>query len=274
MINELRTEKSPKTVKDIHGVLHTALEQALELGYVKKNVSNRCKLPTPVKKEVFALSAPQLAMFIEESETDWYHDLFYVAAFTGLREGELVGLTWRQVDFANGVIRIDQQLVRGKGKAKYYLKLPKYEKIREIKPAPDVMKRLREIRNKQLQARLRCGPAWDNTQELYESKESRKEKHFSNDFVFTDGTGKHFCHKTVLDHCKRIGKRMGIPALTVHGLRHTFATMSLQQGVDYKTLSVTLGHEDVAFTMNQYGHVTEAMRNEAAKRMQSLISSI
>ncbi len=275
MCNELAAaDCAPKTIRDIHGTLHKALDQAYELGYLKKNVSERCKLPVAVKTEVLALSAMQLKSFIAESSTDWYSDLFYIAAFTGMREGELIGLTWRQVDFVNGEIRIDQQLVRGKGQSKYYLKLPKHEKIREITPAVDVMKRLHQVRHKQLQARMRCGPAWDNTQELYESKETRKAKHFSHDFVFTDGTGKHFCHKTVYAHCKRIAKRMGINDLTVHGLRHTFATLNLQQGVDYKTLSAMLGHEDVAFTMNQYGHVTEAMRNEAANRMQSLICSM
>lgn len=261
MCNHLSDELklSPKTVRNTHGVLHEALGKAVELGYVKRNVSEGCELPRIVKNEMLVLSDQQVPIFMAEASGDQYRDVFFVALNTGMRENEVLGLSWAQVDFAKQTICVNRQLVRGSKKQgeAYRLELPKHHKIRTIKVMPKVMSCLRDIRKRQLEMRMRMGSEWQNT----------------NDFVFTHADGKNYCDAVVRKHFKKIVEKMGMPKLRVHDLRHTFATLALQAGVDYKTLSNTLGHSDVAFTMNQYAHVSEAMRDNMIAKLEVVLGA-
>lgn len=92
--------------------------------------------------------------------------------------------------------------------------------------------------------------------------------------VFTDETGTHLCHPTVWSNFKRRVSAIGCPDLRFHDLRHSYATISLENGDDIKTVSENLGHATVAFTLDVYGHVTEKMKKQSADRMQEYINSI
>lgn len=101
---------SPKTVKNIHGVLHKALQQAIANGYISQNPAAACILPKIQKPEIKPLEPDEIALFLKEANKDSYSNLFTVAIFTGMRQGELLGLSWENVDFKNGVIYVKQQL--------------------------------------------------------------------------------------------------------------------------------------------------------------------
>lgn len=178
-----------------------------------------------------------------------------------MRESEIIGLTWDCVDFDNGIITINKQLKRErqpKGGNEYRFDTLKNGKTRVISPAPAVFECLRRERAEQAKNRLKYGSAYNNEHNL----------------VFTNEIGGHLSPVTVYGCFKRHVVAIGCPEVRFHDLRHSFATISIQNGDDIKTVSENLGHATVAFTLDVYGHVTEKMKRDSADRMQKFIDSI
>lgn len=250
---------SPKTIKNVHGVIHKALEKAVQCHYIKYNPADACELPRIQKKEMLVLQGDSLKSFLAEIKGKQYESLFFVDVFTGMREGEILGLTWDCVDFTKGVIHVDKQLKRKKGKNnRYFFDTLKNGKKRVVVPAPVVFDVLRRVKKEQAENRLRFGTLYDNVDNL----------------VFTNELGSHIGVEALWQAFKRRAKAIGLPDLRFHDLRHTYATISIQNGDDIKTVSESLGHATVAFTLDVYGHVTDKMRKDSADRMQDFIDSI
>lgn len=246
---------APKSVKNIHGILHSALQQAVLNGLIAVNPTNACKLPKVEKYEIQPLEPHQVTALLQEASKDSYANLFTVAVFTGMRQGELLGLSWDNVNFEAGTITVKQQLQCKDGN--YFLQTPKNGKGRTILPAPAVMEALKDERAKQLQAQATAMEAWDNPHNL----------------VFTDALGKNLVRRTVVKHFKAIAERAGITA-RFHDLRHSFAVNSLMIGDDVKTVQANLGHATAAFTLDVYGHITQKMQEDSANRMQQFFESV
>ena len=242
---------SPKTVKNLHGILHCALQQAIACDYLSRNPADACKLPKVTKPEIKPLEPAEIARLLKEAEQDDYCNLFIVAMFTGMRQGELLGLAWECVDFNSGIITVKQQLQCKDGN--YFLETPKSGKNRTILPAPIVMDALRNQLERQQKEQEQAGEMWDNQFGL----------------VFTDALGKYLVRRTVVKHFKKISQKAGISDdARFHDLRHSFAVSSLYAGDDIKTVQANLGHATAQFTLDVYGHVTQKMRQESANRMQ------
>lgn len=250
---------SPKTIKNIHGVLHRALDKAAELRYIAYNPADPCTLPRMEKKEVKPLEQEQIAALLKEIAGSANENLFTTILFTGMREGEALGLTWDCVDFKQGTILVNKQLQKEKiAGGTTYLAETKSSKGRLITPAPSVMLALRAERVSQAKYRLAAGEAWQNKLNL----------------VFTDEIGAPLPAVTIYKRFKRIAEKIGAPNARVHDLRHTFAVMSLQEGDDVKTVQGNLGHATASFTLDVYGHVSEKMKQDSAKRMEALIARV
>lgn len=262
-INDLTRLKglSPKTVKNVHGVLHHALKQAVRLGYVRMNPTEACILPRIEKAKIEPLDAPEIKQLLDVLGDDVYSDVLRVDLFTGMREGEILGLQWSCVDFRRGTIRIEKQLSRPRVKGEEYrFTSLKNDKPRTVQPAPFVMQILKRQRRRQTEDKIRAGAAWDD--------------HGFPDLVFTSETGKYLNYTIVLRHLKRSLEAAGLPAKRFHDLRHTYAVTSLQAGDDVKTVQENLGHHTAAFTLDQYGHVTDTMRQASAQRMEAFINGL
>lgn len=245
-----RKPLSPKSLKNCHGVLHKALKVAQKIGYIRYNPSEAVVLPRVEKPQIEPLTNNDIADFLKEIQGHKYEDLFKVTLFTGMREGEVLGLTWDCVDFEKRTIIIEKQLICEKKKGGEYKFAPlKNDKCR-VEQLPNSIFEIFE--------KLRCLPMADNPMNL----------------VFVDENGKHLLHKTVLANYKAVAKRIGIPDSRFHDLRHTFAVLSLQNGDSIKTVQENLGHATAAFTMQVYGHVSDRMKKESAERMESYISTI
>ena len=248
---------SPKTVKNVHGILHCALQQAIACDYLSRNPADACKLPKVTKPEIKPLEPEEIARLLKEAEQDDYCNLFIVAMFTGMRQGELLGLAWECVDFQTGIITVKQQLQCKDGN--YFLETPKSGKNRTILPAPIVMDALRNQLERQQKEQEQAGKMWDNQFNL----------------VFTDALGKYLVRRTVVKHFKKISQRAGISDdARFHDLRHSFAVSSLYAGDDIKTVQANLGHATAQFTLDVYGHVTQKMRQESANRMQKFYEQL
>lgn len=246
---------SPKSVKNVHGVLHRALEQAVNAKVIDYNPAHGTILPRRKRPEIQTFSEAQISAFMELLHDHRHEILYKVALFTGLREGELLGLTWDCVDFRQGTILVKQQLQKERQKGGgYYLGSPKNGKQRILTPAPFVMGLLKQQKIKQAEMRATAGTAWQDT-----------------DFVFTNQVGGCLSYRTAYDCFKRIMEQMGLPNMRVHDLRHTYAVMALRAGDDIKTLSQHMGHYSVSFTLDVYGHVTEDMEAKSSAKMQTYI---
>lgn len=264
MYNTLRTDKelSPKTLRNIHAILHSALDVLVDEGILKINPSSVCgkRLPKVVKHEMKCIADADLAKFMDTITGDSFENLFLVDLFTGMRQGELLGLRWSCIDFEKGCISIDKQLYMPEKGGKYTLQSLKNRKARIIYPAPFVFDALRRERIKQNKARFAAGNMWDEGD--------------LPGLVFTNEFGRYISHKTAYKRFKSFAEQSGIPSVRFHDMRHSFAVAALRSGDDVKTVQESLGHATAAFTLDIYAHVTDQMRKESAARMESYISSI
>lgn len=260
--NQLRTEGlSPKSIKNIHGCFHRALDMAVRIEYLSKNPTSFCVIPRVVEKQVVPLDAPEQKRLFEALKDHPFESLFLTAIFTGMRVGELLGLTWECVDFEHELIHVNRQLVQTRRKGqKYSFGTLKNGKTRVIAPAPFVMKVLKRHKIAQAEQRLIMGEMWN-------------EGEFPG-LVFTHPDGSHFSQPTIWKEFQKILADAGLQHHRVHDLRHTFAVNSIRAGDDIKTLQENMGHYSAAFTPDRYGHVTETMRRESANRMQAFIESM
>ncbi len=252
---------SSKSVKNTHGILHKALGQALRLGYVEKNVTDYCELPAIHKKEMHPILDEALEKFLKAIQSDAYGDLMFVATFTGMRESELLGLTWDCVDFEKKAIRVYRQLSKARGGSaagEYVFTGPKNKKERTFSAMDAVFDTLLRVKEQQAEWRRRSGQVWNNPYDL----------------VFTNEVGRNLSTTTVWKRFKRIAIDVGAEKSRFHDLRHTYATLAITAGVDIKTISETLGHATVAFTMDVYGHVSTEMRRKGAQTMQAYMSKL
>lgn len=261
LLNPSKEGVSPlttKSVQNIHGVLHRALPQAIQIGYLRVNPSDACRLPKAVKKEVPALEDTQIADFLAAIQDHRHEYLYKITLFTGLRQGEVLGLTWDCVDLEKGTLQVRQQLTKERKKGgKYYISTPKNGKSRILALPPSVIHLFRLQKMKQNGMRLLAGDAWTEQ-----------------NMVFTNQTGGFLSYRTVYDCFKRIVKEIGLPDTRFHDLRHTYASTALYNGDDIKTVQKNMGHATAAFTMDTYAHVTEKMRRDSADRMEHFIQSV
>ena len=254
---------SPKYIKNIHGVLHSALDKAVEVEYAAKNYSSVCSIPKVEDPEIKPLNKQEQERLFAALKGEPFEDLILTDLFTGLRCGELIGLTWDCIDFDQGIIHVKKQLSMPRkkgGGGKCYWSSLKNGKTRIVVPAPFVMDVLKHHKAVQAAQKLAAGSLWDE-----------------GDFpglVFTHPNGYHYIQPTIWKEFQKILKKAGLNHYRVHDLRHTFAVNSIKAGDDIKTLQENMGHYSAAFTLDKYGHVVDEMRKASSSRMQKLIESM
>ena len=168
--------------------------------------------------------------------------LFTVSIFTGMREGEILALTWDCIRFEIGEIYLYRQLSNKNADKEYRFTSLKNGKTRILRPAPFIIKLLKQHHDA-------VNPD-------------------ISDFVFKNANGDHYTHAALYNAFQRVMNRLNYKQhLRFHDLRHTFATEAIRAGVDVETVSKALGHFSVGFTLDVYGHVTQEMKEEAARRI-------
>lgn len=249
---------SPKTIRNVHGVLHKALQQAVQVGYLRVNPADACKPPRVAKKEIQPLDDSQVTDFLKAIQNHPHEYLYQITLFTGMREGEVLGLTWDCLDIEHGTLLVKQQLRREQKKGgQYYFSPPKNNKSRVLALAPSVLRLFNLQKFKQNAMRVQAGDAWTE-----------------NDLIFSNATGGVLSPQTVYDCFKRVMKKIGAPTVRFHDLRHSYAVAAIKSGDDIKTVQENLGHATAAFTLDVYGHVTAQMRRDSASRMEQFIQAV
>ena len=219
-------------------------ELAKEQKIIAADPTEGCALPKLEHKEMQTLPVEQLASFLREAKESGVFELYYVELATGLRKGELLGLKWEDIDLEKGNLRVKRQIARING---------------EVVEAP--------LKTKNAYRML---PLAEDT--IAVLKEQKK-KAGGSPWVFPSPTGGPISPDSVLHMLHRVLKRAGLPRVRFHDLRHTFATLALQNRVAVKTVSGMLGHFSAGFTLDTYAHVTTATQKEAARTMEKVLTA-
>ena len=234
-----------KSIRNMHFFISHALDRAVIEKLIAENPSRGCVLPKKESTEMKTLPLEDLGKFFAEAKRSGVFELYYTELSTGLRRGEILALKWSDIDFNSNTIYIHCQITRENGVVKES-PLKTKNAYRQIVIAPELTQILREKKEHD------CG--------------------FS-DYVFPSPRGGPISPDSVLHMLHRVLERAGLDRVRFHDLRHTFATMALQNGVDVKTLSGLLGHYSAGFTLDTYGHITNAMKQDAANKVGSFLSA-
>ena len=233
---------SAKTVRNINQVISSAMDFAVAQKIISVNPCKAVALPKVEHKEMKTIPAEQLQAFLNEAKETGVYEMYYIELATGLRRGELLGLKWQDIDWKNGIIKVRRQIARADG---------------EIVEAP--LKTKNSYR------------AVTISQQAIEVLKAQKAK-TNDEYVFASPNGGPISPDSVNNMLNRMLARAGIPKVRFHDLRHTFATIALQNGVDIKTVSGMLGHFSAGFTLDTYAHVTTSAQKEAAETMGNILN--
>lgn len=261
-VNSLTEKLKPITVIGIFTVLRSALDEAVRVGIISSNPATLCKLPKKEQSEIAPLDAPDLEKLFSVLGTDVYSDIIRLAVLTGMRESEVIGMTWSCVNEAAGTMEVKQQLRRFSYKDPGNIFAPtKNGKPRTIDITKHTVDLVRAIRIRQAKQRLKAGPMYDTRFDQY-------------DLMFRTDEGRPISNSTLLYKFQDACEATGLPKHRFHDLRHTYACISLLAGVDPKTVSQSLGHATTGFTLDRYGHVTDTMRKKSVELREAFIDQL
>lgn len=246
---------SPRSVQQTHVVIHGALEDALRLDLVPRNVGAAVTPPHVPRREMTTLSLPQLRTLFEASRNDRFHALWVLLGTTGMRLGEALGLQWDDVSIGTGTLRVQRALQRQRNGLGLKLVEPKSAASRRpIHVGTLTRDALLWRRQQQERECEEAGEAWQDT-----------------GLIFTTAFGTPLDQGRVHRHWTAILSGAGLPRLRIHDLRHTVATLLLEQDVHPRVVQELLGHSSIALTLGTYSHVAPAMHREAALRIDALL---
>ncbi len=230
---------SDRTIRGIHANCRTALQRAVQDGLIRTNPAVGCKLPPKKAREMQVLTQNEILRFLHQAKEEGYYELFLLELGTGMRRGEILALKWSDLNFATGELRIERQVYIIK--AEVIISAPKTKaSIRTVILPPSLLKTLVAYK-----------------------------KTVDSEWMFPSPTdnGRPRNPSSVRKRLQLILERAGCKKVRFHDLRHTFATMALEHGMDVKTLSATIGHVSSATTLDIYSHITDTMQRQAAARI-------
>jgi integrase len=237
-------------------VIRTSLYHALKLGVINKNPAIATKPPKPKPKEMNILNEDQVQQLIVTGQLkcDQFTELYQIAISTGMRQGELLGLQWKDIDWDKRTIHIRRQLKRLHGGG-YEFSTPKTKSgIRKIKVGSQLIEVL-EIQKHRV------------SMYVFELMDQWKE----HDLVFPARTGKPLSQSYLISRFKRLLAEANLPKIRFHDLRHTAASLMLNNGVPVLIVSKRLGHAKPSITLDVYGHMISNMQEKAAEVMDQFI---
>ncbi|MBE3589963.1 MAG: site-specific integrase [Firmicutes bacterium] len=245
---------APKYVRFVHATLRKALGDAERMRLLRYNPAAAVEPPrVPPRRELRTLTPQEAAMVLAAAKDERHGDLIIVALLTGLRLGELLALTWSDVDLDGAMIHVSKSVfvsrqtgvVVGPPKTKYG--------VRDVALVPQAVAALRRQKRTVAEMRLAAGPRWHD-----------------HDLVFPARDGRHLAPQAVSHRWEHIRRRLGLDGVRFHDLRHTWVTLSLIAGGDPLTVSREAGHASPGFTLDVYGHLTV----EAQRRRADLLSKL
>ncbi len=252
---KLNSGLSAATVRKMHGVLSKALKQAVLDGLIPRNACEAVKPPKVERKEIVPLDREQVRALLEAARGDRLEALYVLAVHTGMREGELSGLKWDDVDLKSGVLRLRRALVREGGKT-VLGDLKTAKSRRSVQLTRAAVEALRGHLECQMEEMERMGS-------LYQP----------GGLVFATESGTLINPSNLRTrYFKPLLKRAGLPDISFHDLRHTCATLLLSQGTHPKLVQELLGHAAIAMTLDTYSHFLPSMGDQTVRAMEAALA--
>ncbi|HHY47384.1 MAG TPA: site-specific integrase [Firmicutes bacterium] len=241
---------SPASVRYCHTIVHKALESAVKLKVIRQNVANDVELPKIRREPVKVLTNEQVAAMLEDAKKYPHYVPILLAVTTGMRRGEIYALRWQDVNLDSGII-IVKRTISYTPQDGIFFKEPKTPKSRRtIAIPPVVIEALKSHKVEQAKRRLACGELWVDM-----------------DLIFDRGDGRP-CHPdSITSWFTEFLRKHGIDAVSFHKLRHTHASLLLEQNVNIKVVQERLGHASIRTTLDIYGHLMPGMQEEAAVKI-------
>ena len=247
-------------ISKIRNILHSSLEQARQNKLISDNPVNYVVLPKQHKKKIKALSVNQQKKFLEATDGHSMKTLFVLALSTGLRRGELLGLTWDCIDFDNKILKViySAQRVYDPETNKSFLRLGTTKtdaSVRKVPITPSVIPLL--YTHKEQQETMRTSSDWNPLH-----------------LVFCNAHGGITESTTINRMLNSILRKAELPKIGIHALRHTFATRMLENDVPAKVVQELLGHTDIALTLNTYTHILPEMAQKEISKIDNLFKDV
>ena len=249
--------RGARTVQVIHMVMHAVLRQAVKEGILGRNPADAVQRPKVETAERHILTEEQAQQLIIATENTRYGMLIYMALVTGMREGELLGLKWSDLDWTKGQLYIQRQLQMKKVNGSVMVPPKTKAGVRHIKLGPGTLGRLASHREQQ---------------ELM--KNCNQARWVENGLIFPNTLGKPMSSKTMYLEYKRLLKEIGLPDITFHALRHTALSIMLDMGTPVNTVQKWAGHSKASVTTDTYGHSMAHAENAVAARLEELLTPV
>ena len=248
---------SATTVHHIHAVLHTALAAALRQAVVQRNVADLVEKPRMRRRQMTTWTPEQARAFLAAAADDRLYALYVVGLSTAMRQAELFGLRWRDIDLDGASLSITTAVQRSRLAGLRFAEPKTASGRRHIALSGPTVTALRAHRARQMDERLALGPAWQDL-----------------DLVFPNTVGGPLQRSNLeFGSFRPLLRTAGVPRIRFHDLRHTAATLLLLQGIHPKVVSEMLGHASVAITLDLYSHVLPNMQRQAADELGRLLGS-
>ncbi|MDP8973390.1 MAG: site-specific integrase, partial [Actinomycetota bacterium] len=245
---------SASSVQRMHALLHKALKQAVNDGLIPRNVTETVQAPRQSRTEIQALTPEQARAFLEATKGDRLEALYILAIHTGMRQGEMLGLKWDDVDLDRGTLQVRRILSAAKDGPTFTT--PKNNKSRSVRLTVRAAQALRDHRKRQLEERLSQAGYWQDTS-----------------LVFTSTVGTPLNRHNIFRRSfKPLLVRANMPDIPFHALRHSFATLMLSGGEHPKVVQEMLGHSGINTTLDFYSHVLPDMQKGAVDRLGDMLS--
>lgn len=257
LISSKVAELEPRTVKLIYTVINDSLKSAKYSGIIKENPAENVKLPKQEQMETKYLTTEEISILLEVAKDSRHYTAILFTIATGLRRGELLGLEWKHINFKNNTVKIEQALTQTKTEGIQIGTVKTKNSNRTIIIDDFLMSELMKHELRQSEYREKLG-------DIYYKE---------HDLVFCKEDGNPLTPNAFSDTIKDVMIKAGIKGVTLHGLRHTAATVLLENDVDLKTVSSSLGHSNIGITGNIYAHCTDRMKGKAAEVMKDVLGN-
>jgi len=246
-----------RTVRVVHNILHKALDKAVRYGLILHNPSHGAALPRYHHSEMMVLDSNEVSSFLIAAQESSYLALYYLAVTTGMRQGELFGLKWSDLQWNSGSLHIQRQVQYIPRQGWQFLEPKTLAGRRTIKLGENTLHMLRLHREKQAQRKGVAGTHWQE-----------------HDLVFPNSVGNPRNPSNMRIDFNKTLEKAGLKKVRFHDLRHTAASLLLNNGISPIVVSRMLGHSKPSTTMDIYGHLYHEMQEEAARLMDRMVSPI
>lgn len=248
---------TPRTIVYTMRILRQALDQAMKWNLLPRNVARLVETPRDDKPERPAITLEQAHTTLRAVRGDRLEAMYYLALYLGMRQGELLGLRWQDVDLKAGTIRVTQQLVKADG-GRPVFDQPKTKRSRRTLPLiPILIDQLRAHRVRQLEERLQAGATWTDY-----------------DLVFPTDRGTAIYAQALQYAWRRLQQTAGLTPIRFHDLRHACATLLAAEGVPARVVMEILGHANIQTTQQVYTHVLDASTREAIETLGRALENV